>query len=272
MRFWPLTISFTLAIVLTLTLPAQAQQEPFTQEQVQGMVQSGLADETGAKAIDEQGIDCMSTEDFLQSLNSAGASETFLAALRGAKHPEEATQPLNKNQLLDLVKFGMNGAKLVEKMKGLGIDFEPTEDYLDALLRAGAQEAVIGALLEKPKPLTKEQVGKLVAGGVPSERAARLVRQRGIDFEADEQYLDTLRVAGADDALIGSLRAASAVAAAALEEDKLRKFYGRLESTKSFRHLGMAAVEEKADREDRRAADLGKSVRDPFDGPGKKGT
>jgi hypothetical protein len=46
--------------------------KPFTQNQVQAMVRSGLGDETGAKAIEQRGIDFAPTEDFLQSLETAG--------------------------------------------------------------------------------------------------------------------------------------------------------------------------------------------------------
>ena len=60
----------------------------FTQDQVQGMVRDGLGDETGAKAIEQRGIDFAPTEDFLQSLKAAGANEAFLAALRAAKRPQ----------------------------------------------------------------------------------------------------------------------------------------------------------------------------------------
>jgi len=112
---------------------------------------------------------------------------------------------------MDLVKFGMSGPDLVDRIKKLGIDFEPTDDYLQVLRNAGAEDAVIQALRNaRPKPLTREQVGKLVAGGVPSERAATLVKQRGIEFQADEEYLRTLRLAGADETLIAALREASA--------------------------------------------------------------
>jgi hypothetical protein len=79
------------------------------------------------------------------------------------------------------------------------------------LRQAGAQEAVILALRPAPpKPLTKEQVLQLVAGHVPSERVTALVKQHGIDFPVNEQYLDTLRLAGANDALIAALREVSA--------------------------------------------------------------
>jgi hypothetical protein len=147
---------------------------------------------------------------------------------------------------MDLVRFGIDSAELVKKIKDLGIDFEPTQDYMDALRRAGAQEPVIEALREKPKPLTKEQVGKLVVGGVPNERASALVKQRGIDFEADEQYLETLRVAGADDNVLGSLRAASAAAATALEEGKLEEVRNASAQLLVWRNAGETTLLEKA--------------------------
>jgi formylglycine-generating enzyme required for sulfatase activity len=111
---------------------------------------------------------------------------------------------------MDLVKFGMGSADLAKKIKEHGIDFEPTDDYLEALRKAGVQEQVIRALREvKPKPLTREQVGELVPGGVASERAATLVKQHGIDFLPDDGYLQSLRLAGADDTLIAAVREAS---------------------------------------------------------------
>jgi formylglycine-generating enzyme required for sulfatase activity len=127
--------------------------------------------------------------------------------------PPQDNAPLTKNQVMDLVKFGMSSRALAQKIRTLGIDFDPSEADLQALRSAGAQEVVLQALREaRPKPLTREQVGQLVAGGVPSQRAAALVRRRGIDFPADEEYLRTLRVAGADDELIAAMREASAAA------------------------------------------------------------
>lgn len=125
--------------------------------------------------------------------------------------PQEAQGPMTRDQVMDLVKFGMSSADLVGRIKKLSIDFEPADDYLQGLRNAGAQDAVIQALKEaRPKPLTRDQIGKLVAGGVPSERAAALVRQRGIDFPADDDYLKTLRLAGGDDSVISAVREASA--------------------------------------------------------------
>ena len=66
-------------------LPPRAQQKPFTQEQVVSMVRDGFGDESGAELIEQRGIDFAPSEDFLQSLKTAGASEAFLKALRAAK-------------------------------------------------------------------------------------------------------------------------------------------------------------------------------------------
>lgn len=124
--------------------------------------------------------------------------------------PQQANAPLGKDQVMDLVKFGMDSTELAKKIMDRGIDFDPSEEYVEALLKAGAKEPVIHAIRQvRPIPLTREQVGKLVAGGVPQERAAALVKQHGIAFQADDKYLDTLRVAGADDTLISTLREAS---------------------------------------------------------------
>jgi hypothetical protein len=137
----------------------------------------------------------------------------FLAVIAQPAGPQQVTEPLGKDQVMDLVKAGMETPELVNLIHEHGIDFDLSDDYLQALRQAGAQDAVIQALrAARPKPLTKEQVLQLVAGGVPSERAATLVKQHGIDFLADERYLATLRLAGADDTLIAAVREASAAA------------------------------------------------------------
>jgi hypothetical protein len=125
--------------------------------------------------------------------------------------PPQAQKPLTKEEVMGLVRAGMDNTQLAKAVRERGIDFEPTEDYVQALRKAGAQDELIAALRTvKPQPLTKEQVLQLVAGGVPNQRAAMLVQQRGLDFLADEQYLDMLRVAGGDATVIAAVREASA--------------------------------------------------------------
>jgi len=70
---------------------AGSPAKPFTQEQVVSMVRDGFGDESGAKLIEQRGIDFAPTEDFCQTLKAAGASEAFLNALRAANPPEPAS-------------------------------------------------------------------------------------------------------------------------------------------------------------------------------------
>jgi formylglycine-generating enzyme required for sulfatase activity len=141
----------------------------------------------------------------------------FLAVAAQPARPQQAQKPLTKDQVIGLAKAGMETPELVKLIHEHGIDFDLTDDYLQALRQAGAQEPVIQALhAARPKPLTKEQVLQLLAGHVPSERAAALVRQHGIDFLPDEQYFEMLRLASADDALIAALRSAGKAVTAEL--------------------------------------------------------
>jgi len=87
MRRRPVLTIPMLVIAVTLALPMRAQQKPFTEGQVSNMVRDGFGDESGAKLIEQRGIDFAPAEDFIRSLKAAGASEAFLKALRAAKLP-----------------------------------------------------------------------------------------------------------------------------------------------------------------------------------------
>lgn len=101
MRLRKTLTSFILATGLVFALSAWAQQKPLTQDQVQSLVRSGLGDKSGAKLIKQRGIDFTPTEDFLQSLKAAGASEGFLNALRAfgveTSEPGGSTQSKQKD-------------------------------------------------------------------------------------------------------------------------------------------------------------------------------
>lgn len=60
------------------------------------------------------------------------------------------------------------------------------------------------------KPLNRVQILGLVEGGVSNRRVESLISERGIDFEPATQYVEMLREAGADEALITALRSAAA--------------------------------------------------------------
>ena len=151
MRFRKTLFFPILAMGLVFALSGWALQKPFTQEQVREMVRAGLGDESGAKLIEQRGIDFTPAQDFMQNLKAAGATDAFLRALREAKPPEPASA---KN------------------------------------------------------PLDQVQVIALLGGQVPSHRVAGLVRERGIDFDAKDDYLQEVRLSGGDDELINALKSA----------------------------------------------------------------
>ena len=69
------------------------------------MVRDGFGDESGAKLIEQRGIDFAPSEDFIQTLKAAGASEAFLKALRAAKPPEGSGY--EQNQLFRWGQIGL---------------------------------------------------------------------------------------------------------------------------------------------------------------------
>jgi len=116
-------------------------------------------------------------------------------------------KPLSKAQVQELVAAGMTSEKLAKAVEQRGIDFVPTDDFLDALRDGGAEAVLLKALAAaKPKPLSKNEVLRLLATGTPSRQVATIVEQRGIDFDLSDENLDTLQVAGADDSVLKALR------------------------------------------------------------------
>jgi tetratricopeptide (TPR) repeat protein len=132
------------------------------------MVRDGFGDESGAKLIEQRGIDFAPSEDYYQSLKAAGASDVFLKALSAAVAP------------------GLSPAH--------------------AALKGGSTTA--DAPASAKKPLNQVQVFALLAGQVPSHRVTMLVQERGIDFEPTDDYLQEVRLAGGEDELISALKSA----------------------------------------------------------------
>src|SRR5271169_1272172 len=148
MRFRKTLTRVLLAMGLAVALSAWAQQNPFTRDQVQGLVRDGLGDESGAKLIEQRGIDFVPAEDLAQSLKAAGASEAFLKALRAAKPPEPASakKPLNQVQVFALLAGQVPSHRVAMLVNERGIDFEPTNDYLQEVRLAGGGDELISAL------------------------------------------------------------------------------------------------------------------------------
>jgi Flp pilus assembly protein TadD len=191
MRFQKTVTLFMLAMGLVFALSAWAQQKPFTQEQVSNMVRDGFGDESGAKLIEQRGIDFAPAEDFIQSLKAAGASEAFLETLRAAKPPEPASakKPLNQVQVFALLAGGVPSHRVTMLVQERGIDFEPTDDYLQEVRLAGGEDELISAL-------KSAKVTKPVAVDPAAQARQAEVRQhvaRGGELAKKGQYAEAER-------------------------------------------------------------------------------
>jgi tetratricopeptide (TPR) repeat protein len=188
-----------LVMALILTLPLRAQQKPFSQEQVTNMVRAGLGDETGAKAIEQRGIDFAPAQDFIQTLKAAGASEAFLNALRAAKPPVPASakKPLNQVQVFALLVGQVPSHRVAMLVQERGIDFEPTDDYLQEVRLAGGEDELISAL--KSAKVTKPLTVDPAAAARQAELRQHVARgaeffQKGQDAQAEQEYRAALKL------------------------------------------------------------------------------
>jgi tetratricopeptide (TPR) repeat protein len=193
MRFRKTLIFFILTMGLVFTLPAWAQQKPLTQDQVQSLVRSGLGDETGAKAIEQRGIDFDPAEDLMQNLKTAGANEEFLKALRAAKRPEPASakKPLDQVQVILLLAGGVPTHRVAMLVKERGIDFEPQDDYLQEVRLGGGGNELISALksakVTKPGIVDPAAQARQTKVRQPVARGAELAR-KGQYARAEQEY------------------------------------------------------------------------------------
>ncbi len=188
MRFSKSLTFLILATGLTFALPAGAEQKPFTRDQVQGMVRDGLGDESGAKLIEQRGIDFAPVEDFLQGLKAAGASEVFLNALRAAQQPGpgSAKKPLNQVQIFVLLAGQVPSHRMAMLVEERGIDFEPQQEYLDEVRLGGGEDELIEALKRATvtKPSTVDPAAQARQAEVQQHAA------RGAELFQENQYAD----------------------------------------------------------------------------------
>ncbi|MDP9267442.1 MAG: formylglycine-generating enzyme family protein [Acidobacteriota bacterium] len=61
----------------------------------------------------------------------------------------------------------------------------------------------------QPSALSKKDIANLLNGGVSNSRIVSLVEKRGVSFDADAEYLQTLKAAGASDDVTKAVYAAS---------------------------------------------------------------
>jgi tetratricopeptide (TPR) repeat protein len=189
MRFNKTLTFLILAMAVAFVLRAVAlRQKPFTQEQVSNMVQAGLGDDSGVKLIEQRGIDFAPSDDLLQTLKAAGASEAFISALRTAKPPEPASakKPINQVQVFALLVGQVPSHRVTRLVQERGIDFEPTDDYLQEVRLAGGEDELISAL--KSAKVTKPEHIDPALQARQTEIRQRVAR--GAEFFQGKRYAD----------------------------------------------------------------------------------
>jgi len=199
-----------LALVLICFTPGFGQaptnaQKPLSQVQLRQLVEAGVDNERLAKTVAERGIGFELSGEFLAALREKGALPVLVKAL-GEMGLKSGRSPLDKDLLRELVTAGVDSLALARSVLDRGIDFQPIPDYLNALQSSGAPEPLLKALREAvSRPLGKEQVLNLLASGVSGERVVALVSRRGLNFKPNDVYVDNLRIAGANDAVVKAL-------------------------------------------------------------------
>ena len=113
------------------------------------MVRDGLADEFGARLVKDRGIDFAADQDFLDSLRKGGANDAFIKGVQEESRPAaapSAAKPLNRVQLASLVRSGIPDSRIATLLGERGVDFEPTDGFLQQLRTAGAGQETLDAL------------------------------------------------------------------------------------------------------------------------------
>jgi tetratricopeptide (TPR) repeat protein len=163
------------------------------------MVRDGFGDESGAKLIEQRGIDFAPAEDFMQSLKAAGASEAFLNALCAAKPPEptSAKKPINQVQVMTLLAGQISSHRVAILVQERGIDFDAKGDYLQEVRLGGGDDELISAL--KSAKVTKPATVDPAAQARQAEVRRHVVRgtelaKKGQYAEAELEYRAALRL------------------------------------------------------------------------------
>jgi len=201
-------LSILLASSLGFSQAPTSAPKALTREQLTRLVAAGMDNEQLTKTLAERGIGFELTGTDLQDLRKAGAQPALLQAVAEAALAQ-SREPLKKDMLPHLVGAGVESDKLAHAVQVRGMDLPLAAEEFDNLKRLGADESLLKALREaNPKPLNSDQVLNLVTGGIPAARAELLIRRRGIDFNPSDDYLETLRIAGAEEPLLNALQEA----------------------------------------------------------------
>jgi protein TonB len=161
--------------------------------------------------IQQNGIAFEPTPQALEKFRKAGADNTVLAALREAWHAD-VPKPLGDREILMLVAGDAPSENIVRIVQERGIDFQPTNEYLEGLRLQGAKDVLIAALRTSAvRPFSKYELVQQLRTHADQAWVAQKLQLRAIDFEPDTKTLQSLRNAGARMPLLEAVRTAKRV-------------------------------------------------------------
>jgi hypothetical protein len=117
--------------------------------------------------------------------------------------------------LLDLLRAGVAGDRMIRLVMDCGVSFQPTSETDQKLTDAGADPILVGIIHDPASPeyakyATKtvrlDELLKLLRSGLPQESVAAAVEDEGVDFEYNSSVEEKLRDAGATQKLIETVR------------------------------------------------------------------
>lgn len=195
-----------LAGCLEAPAAAQDRRPPLSIDEVHDMLTQSTPSKKIVATIQKFGIDFPPTDDVLQKFRKWGADRFVLDALRQGWHAD-IPKPLSATQIRMLVGAETPGENILRLLLTRGIDFRPSQDYLDEIRSLGAPDALVSALrAATPRPFSKEELLQELGTVKDQDGIAQEVRQRGVDFFAGPDSLDALRKAGAGTPLLDAVR------------------------------------------------------------------
>jgi TonB family protein len=193
---------------LNVLAAPQDARPPLSKDEVLDLLISSAPSKVMISTIKQYGIAFKPTPQVLEEFRKKGADKAVLAALREAWH-EEIPKPLGDKEILILLAEDVPSENIVRTVLERGIDFQPTADYLEQLRSQGAKDVLINELRTTvPRPFSKAELGQQLTARMGQDWMAQEVRQRGIDFEPNNENLQALRNAGARAGLLEAVRTA----------------------------------------------------------------
>jgi len=207
MKHFLLSLFWLVASLGVMATP-QGARPPLSKDEVLDLLKSSAPSKVMISTIKQYGIAFKPTPQVLEEFRKAGADKALLEALREAWHAE-IPAPLDDKEILIMLAEGIPSENIVRTVQNRGINFQPSQDYLEGLRSQGAKDVLIDTLrATAPRPFNKDELLQKLWAGVDQEWIAQRVRQRAIDFEPSAENLQAFRNAGAGTALLEVIRTA----------------------------------------------------------------